>query len=150
MKISSIRVALAAALVLPLVAGCSKETTNAAGTTASSAGKDMKELGGKMADAAKDLPAQLEALKKMAEDKMPAVDTAIADLKKKAEAKSGEAKTQLEDLIKQIGMKKDEISKAVAGMDLKSMSVETYNAAKAKVEPMLAEITKMIEKAKSM
>lgn len=150
MNIRSTHFAIAAALVLPLAAGCSKETTEAAGNTASSAAKDMKQLGGKAAEAAKQIPAQLEALKKSADEKMPAVETAIADLQKKAETKSGESKTQLEDLIKQIGAKKDEISKAVAGMDLKSMSVETYEAAKAKVEPMLAELSKLLEKAKAM
>lgn len=150
MNIRSSLLAIAAALVLPLAAGCSKETTEAAGTTASSAAKDLKELGGKAAEAVQQIPAQLEALKKSADEKMPAVETAIADLEKKAAAKSGDAKVQLEELIRQIGAKKDEIAKAVAELDLKSMSADTYNAAKAKVEPMLADLSKMLEKAKSM
>lgn len=150
MKIHTHCVALAAALVLPLAAGCSKETTKAAESTASSAAKDMKELSGKAADAAKQIPAQLEALKKSADEKVKSVDMTLADLKTKSEGKAGEAKVQIEDLMKQISAKKDEIAKALAGMDLKSMSVDTYNAAKAKVEPMLAEMTKLLEKAKSM
>ncbi len=143
MKISSIRVALAAALVLPLVAGCSKETTNAAETTASSAAKDMKELGGKVAN-------QFDALKKSAQDKMPAVESAMTDLKTKAASATGDAKVKLEELGQKLSMKKDELSKAVADMDLKGKTSEAYDTAKAKVDALLVEISQLVEKAKGM
>ena len=150
MKIHTHCVALAAALVLPLAVGCSKETTKAAESTSSSSVKDMKELGGKAADAAKQYTGQLEELKKAADSKMKSVDMTLADLKTKAGAKTGEAKSQIETLITQITAKKDEISKLFSGFDMKSIDMKSIEALKAKVEPMVAELSKMLEKAKAM
>jgi len=143
MKISSIRLALATALLLPLAAGCSQETTSAAEQTAASAGKDMKELGSKVAD-------QFDALKKSAQEKMPAVESTMSDVKKKAEAATGDAKVKLEELGQKLAAKKDELSKAVSEMDVKGKSAEAYAAAKVKVDELMVEISQLVEKAKNM
>jgi len=143
MKISSIRLALAAALVLPFFAGCSKETTNAAENTAASATKDMKELGTKVAN-------QFDALKKSAQDKMPAVESAMTDLKQKAGAATGEARVKLEEVGQKLAAKKDELSKTVADMDVKGKTADAYAAAKVKVDALMVEISQLVEKAKNM
>ncbi len=150
MKINTLGVALVAVLALPFVASCSEETSNAAAKTAESAKSDMKEMGNKAADAAKKIPAQLEELKKSSEKKLSGVDDTLADLKKKAEAKSGEAKVEMEKMISEIKMKKDEIAKSFSEMDLKASSADAYDAAKKKVDSMMTELNKMVDKAKGM
>ncbi len=143
MKFHSLAVVLAAALALPLVTGCSEETSNAASKTMDSASKDMKEMGAKVAD-------QFAELKKSSQKRLAESDTTVDDLKKKADAKSGEAKAQMEKLVADIKSKKDEIVKSISEMDVKSASADAYASAKKKVDEMMAELNKMVEKAKNM
>jgi hypothetical protein len=150
MKFNTLGVALVAALALPCVTGCSEETSNAAAKTAESATKDMKELGSKAADAAKKIPDQLAELQKATEKELAAADMTIDDLKKKAEAKGGEAKAQLEKLMTEIKSKKDEIAKSLSNVDVKGATADTYAAAKKKVDEAMAELSKLVDKAKGM
>ena len=143
MKIRTFSVVLAAALAFPLVTGCSEETSNAAGKTMDSASKDMKEMGAKVAD-------QFTELKKSSEKQLAEAGTTVDDLQKKADAKSGEAKAQMEKLVADIKSKKDEIAKSISEMDVKAASAEAYESAKKKVDEMMGELNKMVEKAKNM
>ncbi|MCY2959187.1 MAG: hypothetical protein NTY35_03395 [Planctomycetota bacterium] len=147
MKLNSLHLAIAAALVLPLATGCSKESTKAAG---GGSAMDVKDMGAKATEAAKQFTGQFEELKKMADGKLKGVDMTLADLKTKAGAKTGDAKSQIETLMTQLTAKKDEITKMFSGFDMKSLDMKSFEALKAKVEPMVAELTKLLEKAKSM
>ncbi len=145
MNIDFKHIAILASLALPLAA-CSQETSNASKSMTDTA----KDMGGKVADATKQFTAQFDDMKKMADGKLSGVDTTIADLKSKAEAKGGDVKTQIEGLITQLTSKKDEISKTLSGFDMKSIDMKSFDGLKKKVEPMLAELQKLLEKAKSM
>lgn len=149
MKIRSTRFAVVAALVLPLAAACTQESSTKAGSSGGVAAA-AKEMGTKAADVTKELGVQFEDMKKMADAKLAAIGPAIADLEKKAGAKSGDAKGQIETLVKQLTAKKDEITKVLAGFDLKSLDKTSIEGLKKKLEPMLAELTKMLEQAKGM
>jgi hypothetical protein len=149
MKNTTRRLALAAALLVPLAAACSKETTEAASKTADSAGHDMKELGNKAVDAAKQVPAQLEELRKSAEKKLSGADATLADLQAKAATKGAEVQKDLEALGQQISAKKAELSKAISDVDWKAASADAYDAAKAKIEALATELTQLVERAKA-
>ncbi|MBL8863668.1 MAG: hypothetical protein JNK02_16885 [Planctomycetes bacterium] len=133
-------------LALPLVA-CSKEETQAAGQSASKAVDAAKEMGAKAAD---EIARQFGELKSKAEGQTAGVDAAIADLKRKAEAKGAEAKTSIDALVADLAKKKDEIVKMVSSLDVKALDAKALEDAKKKLEPLLAELQKLIDKAKSM
>jgi len=148
MNIDFKHIAIIASLALPLAA-CSQESSNASGGS-KSVTDAAKDMGGKLADTAKQYSGQFEEMRRMADGKLSGVDTTIADLKTKADAKGGEVKTQIEGLITQIKAKKDEIAKTFSNFDMKSIDMKSFDGLEAKVEPMLAELQKLLEKAKSM
>lgn len=144
MKTSTVHLTLAAALLIPLATACSDSTKAASPSSTTSA----------MGDKAKDMTAQASAwfadLKKSAESRLAGLDTTVADLKAKAASKSEEARKDLEDLIAQLEAKKVELQKTLAGYDVKQATKDSYDNLKTRVDAMIAEINKVVDKAKAM
>ncbi len=144
MKNSTLNLTLAIALLVPLATACSDSTKAASPSSTTSA----------MGDKAKEMAAQASTmfadLKKSAESRLAGLDTTVADLKAKAASKSEEARKDLEDLIEQLEAKKVELKKTLADYDMKKATKDSYDNLKTRVDAMVAEINKVVEKAKAM
>jgi DNA repair exonuclease SbcCD ATPase subunit len=144
MKNQTLQLSIAAALLIPLATGCSDSSTKAAPPTGSTS---------TMGDKAKDMAAEASTLfadlKRSAETRLAGLDTTIADLRAKAAAQTEDARKDLEDLIAQLEAKKVELQKTLADYDLKKATKDSYENLKTRVDAMIDEINKVVEKAKA-
>lgn len=141
MKNPTLSLSLAGALLLPLAAACTQDSTKAASPSGSTT-TTMKDMGGSWTN-------QYNDLKRMADTRIATMDTTIADLRAKAAAGTEEARNDIEDLTEQLQAKKIELQKVLADYDMKKASKDSYDNLKTRVDAMVVEINKVIEKAKA-
>jgi len=135
-----------ALLALPLLAACSGESQASGVEKATTA---AKEMGDKAKDMAAEFTQEFNQLKADAETRIANVDAAVADLRKNAAAKGGDLQKDVEKMAEQIVAKRDEVKKLLAGFDLKKCDMQAFGNLKSKIEPILAELGALLDRAKS-
>jgi len=145
MKKPNVNLTLAAALLVSLATACA-DSTKAAPPSSTSGTTTM-------GDKAKDMTAQASTwfadLKRSAETRLAGLDTTVADLKAKAATKTEDQREELDDLIEQLQAKKIELQKTLNDYDMKKATKDSYDNLKTRVDAMIAEINKVVDKAKA-
>ena len=144
MKNPTVHLTIAAALLVSLATACSDHTTKAAppASTTHTMGDTAKEMGAQASTMFADL-------KRTTETKLAGLDTTVADLRAKAAAQTEEVREDLNDLITQLEAKKIELQKTLNDYDLKKATKDSYENLKTRIDAQIAEINKVVEKAKA-
>lgn len=140
MKAHTLVVTLGAALLLGL--GCSGGTTDAASSTPTTTSADGGLSG------VPELATRLQALKRKVDGRLSGLDFAVADLRMIAAAKGVEEQNTIHETIEQIVSRKDAIKAELVGTRAENMTLASMSALEHKVEPMLAELEKLIDESR--
>ena len=143
MKNPTVHLTIAAALLVSLATACADSTKAAPpSSTTHTVGDKAKDMGAQASTMFADL-------KRSTETRLASLDTTVADLRAKAAAQTEEVRKDLNDLITQLEAKKVELQKTLNDYDLKKATKDSYENLKTRVDAQIAEINKVIEKAKA-